>query len=271
MKKGSILITGCGTGLGNHWLKLLLAKGQKVIGLSRHPEKLAAGLKKHPQLTLVKCHLANSAEIQSIDEKILSEVEVLINNAGFGQVGPVASQSREEVEQQFKVNLFGLIELTNRVIPHLRNFLHPKLIMAGSSAGSITSPFNGVYAASKHALEAITDAYRFELAPLGIQTTCLQLGKLLTPYSTRAKAVAQQHSKHLLSEWKRGFASFEVQLEGAKGQQVEELDDKLLNLLDCDTLRSRYIWDHHTKLILLIRRILPRSLYEWLILRRSGL
>ena len=271
MKQSSILITGCGSGLGNHWLKLLLTSGNKVIGLSRSPEDLDVDLKNHPQLTLVKCNIGKSSEIQAIDEKILSQVEVIINNAGFGQVGPVASQKRSDLEKQFSINLFGLIELTNRVIPYMRTFPSPKLIMAGSSAGCITSPFNGVYAASKHALEAITDAYRFELAPLGIETTNLQLGKLRTSYGSRAKSVAKQYQDTLSAEWKKGFSSFNEGLDKQDGQRVEELDEKLLSLLNSSKLKSRYIWDHHTKIILLLRRFLPRCIYEWLLLRRSGL
>ena len=271
MKTGSILITGCGSGLGHHWIKLLLANGKKVIGLSRKPANLDFHLRQHPHLTLVKCDIGKSSEVQSIPKKILSKVEVLINNAGFGQVGPLAFQKREDVEKQFSINLFGLIELTNQVIPYMRAFSKPKLIMAGSSAGSITSPFNGIYSASKHALEAITDAYRFELTPLGIQTTCLQLGKLQTSYGSRAKSVVQQYQSDLPVEWKKSFSSFSAGLDKQEGQRVEELNEKFLNLLNSNKLKSRYIWDRHTRLILSLKKFLSRPIYEWMLLKRSDL
>ena len=184
----NILITGANKGLGFALTQWLLNADKKVIALVRQKGDLKNLQKEN--LKIVEMDFNQPAKLNHLREELLKQeinhLDCLINNAGYGQVGPLESLSLAEIDNQFHTNLAVPVVLTQILMPLLLKSSHPKVINISSSAGVIATPFNGIYAASKHALEAVTEAMRFEFYSRGIQVTAIRFGRLNTHYGKNA-------------------------------------------------------------------------------------
>ena len=270
--RGTILITGCSSGLGYHLVELFLGQGYAVIGLTRNPEPMESMSRRFLSLlSLRRCDITVPSQVEKIFASFdPGEVDILINNVGYGQVGPLELQQPKEVERQFRVNVFSLIHVTNSVIPAMRERRRGKIIHIGSSAGFIASPYNGLYAATKHAIEALTDSLRLELHPFGIQVTCLELGKLKTPYNLQVTEVAQTMSER--SEiYRPAMQSFASTVQATTGMKLALLDRRLLRIAEAKNLSPRYFFDTYTRLLYLIKKFLPRLIYDYLMRKKNRL
>ena len=115
-------------------------------------------------------------------------VGVLVNNAGYSQGGPVEQVPMQAVRRQFETNVFGLVELTQLVLPAMRAQHWGKIVNVGSMGGKLTLPGGGFYHATKHALEAISDALRFEVRGFGVDVTLVEPGLIVTEFGKTAAA-----------------------------------------------------------------------------------
>ncbi|MEO1133962.1 MAG: SDR family oxidoreductase, partial [Cyanobacteria bacterium J06639_1] len=134
---------------------------------------------------VVPTDMTDSQQVETLAKRAIETfgtVDVLVNNAGYGQMGPIEEVSEAAVRQQFDVNVFGLLALTRAVVPTMRDRREGRIINLSSVAGRIAMPFMGIYNASKFAVEAISDALRVELAPFGIQTIVIQPGPVETEF-----------------------------------------------------------------------------------------
>jgi len=273
--KQTLVISGASSGLGRHWLELLLRGGHKLVAISRNTKSLTPLTKLYAKsLFLFKGNITDLRVIKlfiNFLKRFKLKPDVLINNAGYGLVGPVEILPPAEIIKQFQINLFALINLTQHILPLLKNSNHPKIINIGSTAGVIASPLNGIYAATKHGLEALTDALRIELIPQGIQVSCLQFGRIETPYTgktakqfeilLKAKGI-QNYSSHIKAALQ--------DLSDNRGKKLVTLDKKLLSIINKIKLASRYSFDNYSRMIMLLRRYLPRWLFDSLIRWKSG-
>ncbi len=175
------LVTGASSGIGRATALELNAAGYRTYASARHPEKMADlqayGLKTI-QLDVTDEDSMVSA-IQAI-EIASGSVDVLVNNAGYSELGPVEEVSLERVRRQFETNVFGLIRLTQLVLPEMRRKGWGRIINISSMGGEFTSPYSGIYHASKYAVEAISDALRFEVQPFGVDVIVIQPGVVQT-------------------------------------------------------------------------------------------
>jgi NAD(P)-dependent dehydrogenase (short-subunit alcohol dehydrogenase family) len=183
-----ILITGCSTGIG--WATAIEAarRGHRVFASARRAETLA-GLAPHGIETLA-LDVTDPASIAEAVRRVLSKAEridALVNNAGYGQYGAIEDVSLEEWRQQFEVNVFGAIAVLRAVLPGMRAARGGTIVNVSSLAGRLSIPFAGPYSASKHALEAISDALRVELAPWGIRVVVVEPGPIGTRFGERAR------------------------------------------------------------------------------------
>lgn len=190
----SVLITGCSSGIGRATAELLRARGWRVFPTARK----ATDLKELHEagFEVVELDLCSSESIaQAVNlvfEKSEGKLGALVNNAGFGMPGAIQDLTRDAMRQQFEVNLFGLQELTNRLIPLFREQGGGRIVNISSVVGRLALPFMGIYSASKFALEAISDAQRIELSPDKISVSIIEPGPIRTQFSTNCAGEGEQ-------------------------------------------------------------------------------
>ena len=185
----AVLITGCSSGIGRASALELVGSGWSVYATARRPETIAeladAGCN---TLALdVTDEASMQAAVQEV-ERVEGAVGVLINNAGYSQSGAIETVPLEAVRRQFETNVFGLVRLTQLVLPAMRAQRWGRIVNVGSMGGRLTFPGGGHYHATKHALEAISDALRFELRGFGIDVILLEPGLITTEFGEAANA-----------------------------------------------------------------------------------
>ncbi|CRI57121.1 oxidoreductase [Pseudomonas sp. CCOS 191] len=179
------LITGASRGFGSLIVQQALAAGDAVIATARNPDDIEARLGKHANLLAVRldvtreeqAHAAVAAGIQRF-----GKIDVLVNNAGFGVLGAVEETSASETERLFATNVFGLLNVTRAVLPHMRRQRSGHVINISSLGGYHAYMGWGVYGSTKFAVEGISEAMQQELAPLGIKVTVVEPGFFRTDF-----------------------------------------------------------------------------------------
>jgi NAD(P)-dependent dehydrogenase (short-subunit alcohol dehydrogenase family) len=185
----AVLITGCSTGIGRASAKRLAASGWKVYATARRPESIA-DLEQAGCQTLaldVTDEASMSAAVAAV-EQAEGAVGVLINNAGYSQSGAIETVPMDSVRRQFETNVFGVVRMTQLVLPKMRAQGWGKIVNVGSMGGRLTFPGGGHYHATKYALEALSDALRFELRGFGIDVVLLEPGLITTEFGEAATA-----------------------------------------------------------------------------------
>jgi NAD(P)-dependent dehydrogenase (short-subunit alcohol dehydrogenase family) len=185
----AVLITGCSSGIGRATALRLAGGGWTVYATARRPETLAELAEQGCKtLALDVTDEGSMREAVARVEADCGAVGVLINNAGYSQSGAVESVPLEVVRRQFETNVFGPMRLTQLVLPRMRAQRWGKIVNVGSMGGRLTFPGGGYYHATKYALEAISDAMRFELRGFGVDVILLEPGLITTEFGEAAAA-----------------------------------------------------------------------------------
>ncbi|MDA0887339.1 MAG: oxidoreductase, partial [Cyanobacteria bacterium] len=179
------LVTGASSGIGLAAAQALLERGFTVVGAARRQEPMAplvpAGLQP------LALDLAEPASIAAAAERLAQDhpggIDLLVNNAGYGVYGSVEETPLAVARRQFEVNLFGLADLTQRLLPAMRQRRSGRIINVSSMGGRIYAPLGAWYHASKHALEGWSDCLRLELADFGIHVVVVQPGIIRTNFA----------------------------------------------------------------------------------------
>ncbi|MBV8952289.1 MAG: SDR family oxidoreductase [Actinobacteria bacterium] len=175
-----VLITGCSTGIGRATAAELTGRGHEVIATARRPETLAdLDVKERFALDVDSDDSVRAAVEQA------SPVDALVNNAGFGLVGPVETLPLDEVRRLFETNVFGAWRMMQAVLPGMRARGAGTIVNVTSLAGRVVAPLDGAYSASKYALEAITEALHYEAGHFGIRVVAIEPGAFTTQFSER--------------------------------------------------------------------------------------
>ena len=185
----AVLITGCSSGIGAATAARLVGRGWNVYATARRPETLS-DLEAKGCKTLA-CDVDDEASCQAaVDAVVAAEgaVGVLINNAGFSQSGAVESVPDKRVRAQFETNVFGLLAMCRAALPAMRAQRWGKVVNISSMGGELVFPGGGIYHATKFAVEALSDAMRFELAGFGVDVIVIQPGLIRSGFSSRAAA-----------------------------------------------------------------------------------
>ncbi|MFL5817216.1 MAG: oxidoreductase [Conexibacter sp.] len=185
----AVLITGCSSGIGQATARRLAASGWTVYATARRLESIA-------DLEAAGCRIlaldvtdegSMVAAVRTVEETH-GAVGVLINNAGYSQSGAIETVPLEAARRQFETNVFGLARLTQLVLPKMRDQRWGKIVNLGSMGGKLVFPGGGWYHATKHALEAVSDALRFEVRGFGIDVILLEPGLITTEFGNAAVA-----------------------------------------------------------------------------------
>jgi NAD(P)-dependent dehydrogenase (short-subunit alcohol dehydrogenase family) len=190
-----VLITGCSTGIGRATAQRLASAGWNTYATARRAESIA-------DLEPVGCRtlaldVTDEASMAQAVEHVKAEsgpIGALINNAGYSQSGAVETIPMASVRRQFETNVFGLMRMCQLVLPGMREAGSGRVVNLSSMGGKLTFPGGGVYHATKHAVEAISDALRFEVAGFGIQVVVIEPGLIKTAFGeTAAGSVGETH------------------------------------------------------------------------------
>lgn len=185
----AVLITGCSSGIGEATARRLAKAGWPVYASARKLESIA-----HLQqdgCELLQLDVTDEASMRAAVAEVERQqgaVGVLVNNAGYSQSGAIETVSSEQVQRQFQTNVFGVISMCQLALPGMRSQRFGKIVNVSSMGANFTFPGGGLYHASKYALEAVSDALRFEVAGFGIDVIVLQPGLILTKFGEAASA-----------------------------------------------------------------------------------
>jgi short-subunit dehydrogenase len=174
----TVLVTGASHGIGLATATMLAEHGYTVFGTSRQPQSITLN-----GFSLLQLDVRDNESVQRCVQTIIAQsghIDVLINNAGQSLSGAVEEASAEDAQKLFDTNFFGVIRLTNAVLPHMRQARSGHIINIGSLAGIIGVPYLGMYAASKHALEGYSTSLRYELHDFGVYVSLVQPGDIHT-------------------------------------------------------------------------------------------
>ncbi|GAA8907138.1 SDR family oxidoreductase [Helicobacter pylori] len=255
------IITGASSGIGLECALMLLDQGYKVYALSRHATLCVA----------LNHALCESIDIDVSDSNALKEVflnisakedhcDVLINSAGYGVFGSVEDTPIGEVKKQFGVNFFALCEVVQFCLPLLKNKPHSKIFNLSSIAGRVSMLFLGHYSASKHALEAYSDALRLELKPFNIQVCLIEPGPVKSNWEKTAFENDERKDSLYTLEVNaaKSFYSGVYQ----KALSPKAVAQKIVFLTMSQKIKARYLIGLKTQLLLALYRILPSSWYD---------
>lgn len=244
----SVLVTGCSSGIGLATAELLRSKGWKVFPTARKVADLDA--LRQAGFDTIKLDVALDGSVAQAANRVLAKNEgklgAVVNNAGFGMPGAIEDLSRDAMRYQFEVNLFGLQELTNQLIPVFRKQGYGRIVNVSSVVGRIALPFMGIYSASKFALEAVSDALRVELSQDRISVSLVEPGPIKTSFSTNC--VGQGEEK-LDAAGSRFGAAYKQYFEkrrngGMSGDRFrlppESVAEKILHALESPRPKIRY-------------------------------
>jgi NAD(P)-dependent dehydrogenase (short-subunit alcohol dehydrogenase family) len=184
-----VLITGCSTGIGRAAALHLAATGHTVVATARRVGDLA-------DLAAAGCHtlaldVTDEASMRGAVEAVEAahgRIDALVNNAGYSQSGAVESVPLAKTRAQFETNVFGPLRLTQLVLPGMRRRGAGRIVNISSMGGRLVFPGGGVYHASKYAIEALSDALRYELRPFGIRVVLVQPGLIRTRFAATVAA-----------------------------------------------------------------------------------
>lgn len=263
MDKKSILITGCSSGIGLCVAEGLARRGYRVFATARQAadvEMLAAR-----GLESLQLDISDPESIRRAVDEVLQHtggtLYALFNNAGYGQPGAVEDLRREVLREQFETNVFGTVELTNRIIPVMRAQGGGRIIINSSILGFIALPFRGAYNASKYALEGIADTLRLELRGSGIHVSLIEPGPITSRFRANAHEMFRQRIDAEASFFSDTYRAMETRLTkpGPAAPFTlppEAVLEKLIHALESGRPRIRYPVTFPAYLFAALKRLL---------------
>ena len=260
----TVLITGCSSGIG-----LCLAHGLRAAGYS-----VFATARKDKDITKLKklgfdaflLDLASSDSIKAAISELYQKTDslyALINNGAYGQAGALEDISREALEKQFQTNVFGWHELTNLVLPSMKERNLGRIVYISSVLGFVAMPFRGPYVASKFAIEGLVDTLRLELKQTKIKLSLVQPGPIESKFRQNAFLAFKENVDPSNSDYKREYKAMIERLNSDKNIQFtlppESVLRCVLHALESKTPKNHYRVTFPTKLFGILCRILPSS------------
>ena len=184
---GAILITGCSSGIGRALVGAFAAAGHPVVATARRPDTLAD--LEGPDVTTARLDVTDAASIAAAVE-LAAEVDgglwMVVNNAGFGLMGPAVELGLDDLRRQLETNVVGPLAVVQAAFPHLAAARRGRVVTIGSVSGVTVTPFAGAYCASKAAIHALDEALRMELAPFGVRVVTVQPGAVASRFGDTA-------------------------------------------------------------------------------------
>ena len=262
-----MLVTGCSSGIGRATAERLAGAGHTVYATARRLESIddlrAHGCK---VLTLDVTDEDSMTEAVGAVEEAEGAVDALVNNAGYSQSGAVESVPLDSIRAQFETNVFGLIRMSQLVLPGMRERRRGRIVNVGSMGGKLTFPGGGVYHATKHAVEAISDAMRFECAGFGVRVVLLEPGLIKTEFAATSVGSISDAGDgpyaHFNSAVGAATANAYQGPFGKLGGGPDAVAKVVEKAITARTPRARYTVTPSARLFLAQRALLPDALWD---------
>lgn len=277
----TVLITGCSSGFG-YLSALLFAKNGWITYASvrniqdEGSKQLLSLSKEFPNLSVLQIDITKQEQVDAAITQILlksQKIDVLVNNAGFGFLGPIENFTIEEIKEQFDTNVHGQIRMIKAVLPSMKQLKRGRILNISSINGLVSFPLYGVYSASKFALETMTDVLDFELHPFNIKLFLIEPGGFTTNFSTGGKRPKLSQSDTIYSELTKFLDRY--------GKASDKVPDNLKWLIHPNRVAERIYkiaaTESYTKfrniigidahIIFFLDRVLPRFIKRYLLKR----
>jgi NADP-dependent 3-hydroxy acid dehydrogenase YdfG len=266
MASNVVLITGCSTGIGRTTAEHLAQKGWNVYATARRPESIAdlqqAGCK---TLALdVTDEASMQAAVRAVEEAE-GAVDVLVNNAGYSQSGAVEEVPMEQVRRQFETNVFGLLRMCQLVLPGMRRQGSGKIVNISSMGGRLVFPGGGIYHGTKFAVEAVSDAMRWETRGFGVDVILIEPGLIKTEFGeTAAHSVSDATpAEGPYAEFNKMVAAATVgAYEGRAATGPDTVAKRIEKAISRKRSGSRYPITIGARFLLVLRRLMPDRLWD---------
>ncbi|MDB4956661.1 MAG: 3-oxoacyl-[acyl-carrier protein] reductase [Myxococcales bacterium] len=270
-----VLVTGATAGIGRMTAIHLAKQGHRVIATGRKPAELAkvkleaAGLSLETVLLDVTSQASIAAAVAEVDRISKGRgLDVLVNNAGFGILGPTSEITDADMRRQYETNVFGLMNVTRAFLPKMRERRAGRIINVSSVGGRITLPYFGVYNSTKYAVESLSDALRYELRPFGIDVALIEPGVIRTNFEATAVSGLEQ------------FASTPYALAMRKYENMSKTADRfasnpiviaraIARAVNAGRPSARYVAPRSTNMIIWMSALLPTRMWDWM-MRKVG-
>ncbi|MGA2095327.1 MAG: SDR family oxidoreductase [Candidatus Acidiferrum sp.] len=281
-KQKTALITGATDGLGRATAILLAERGYRVFAAGRSAEKRAqldalAREKNLPLETLV-LDVCDDASVQRVVSDVIGKagaIDILFNNAGVNFTAAVEDLRMEDWRRQFETNFFGVVRVTQAVLPHMRERKSGRIIMMSSVSGFVTVPTQGAYSSSKFALEAMSNALRLELYPFNVQVILIEPGYIVTGIQQAAMDLAKPYLENPEKGPYAGlYTRFLKSMTGARAQSKTTPEDcarVVLKAIESRNPKIRYTVTQLAVVAKWCKRLLSDSAVDAVFRRRFGI
>jgi len=264
-KPKAVLITGASSGIGQACARRLAQRGHQVFGTSRRPQPDA-----EEPFEWIAMDVTDDESVREGVATVLARagrLDVVVNNAGFGFVGAAEDTSIDEAREIFETNFFGVLRVCRAALPPMREQRSGTIVNISSLSGILAQPFQGMYSATKFALEGVSEAMRMELRPFGIRVVLIEPGDTRTAFTANRRRTADSQAASAYADnTQRALAVVEHDEQtGISPEAVARLLDRILRQR---SPRLRYpVASTSQRFAAIARKLLPGGLFERAILR----
>ena len=263
-----VLVTGASSGLGKALCERLSQSGFRVYGTSRNPDAYQL------PFPLLALDVTDPAGINRVVEQVITEngrIDVLINNAGVGMAAPLEKGAAADVEQLFRINVFGTLQVCQAVLPHMRAAGTGMILNVSSIGGSVGLPFRGAYCASKAALDMLTETLRLEVKHFGIEVGTIPAGDMRTPIKQHWIGGYRPETDHTYGDDYR-LVTKAIEADNERGMSPQAVAARIEQLIRSERIgRSTVVGKPLQRLAITAKRLLPDAWFEKIILKHSKL
>jgi len=259
VEKEVALITGVSSGIGKATAELLAKHGFRVFGTTRKPIQTEGQLK---NVEKVQLDVRDEESVRSCVQTVLEQtgrIDALVNNAGFALIGAIEETSIEDAKELFETNFFGVLRMTRAVLPVMRNQSRGRIANIGSVAGFLPMPYQGIYAASKHALEGYSESLDHEVRKFGIRVSVIEPGFTRSRIAQNAQLAAEPVAAY---DTHRHHVVDIVRERTASGEDPVGVALVVLKALLNPTPQHRYVVGRQAKVLRSLRKFAPSGLFD---------
>lgn len=250
------LITGASSGIGLVTAKALHRAGYRVFGTSRKASASIDGI------TMLTCDVTDEASVKNMVAEVLKQagrIDLLVNNAGIGLLGAAEESSTAQAQALFDVNVFGITRVTNAVLPTMRGQKHGRIVNISSVLGLIPSPYNALYAATKHAVEGYSESLDHELRGLGIRVLLVEPGFTRTSFE---ESLTRPDQPLAVYDSVRTDMAALIRNEVNAGEAPEVVASTVLKAATAAAPKRRYTAGKLARQVSFMRRFLPECMVD---------
>lgn len=264
--KRTALVTGASSGIGRATAETLLRAGFTVFGTSRKPSGNSPS-----QISMLACDVTDEASVASLVSTVLEStgrIDLLVNNAGLGMFGAAEESSVAQVQRLFDVNLFGVMRMTNAVLPSMRRQGEGRIVNISSALGFVPAPYSAYYGASKYALEGYSESLDHEIRGFNIRVSLIEPGTVQGSFDH-----SSLEPDSMMTEYEAGRAWVHAFYEKSKlaADTPQNVADAVLVAATTRHQRQRYTVGKVAWQISVLRRLMPAGLFDKALRQQFGM